>query len=326
MSRLTPEQKDHFKEFGYVPVKKAFDPKEGIGPVIAEYHEVLHRLAKDLYAKGKIHSTYDNLPFGERITVIYAESKEVHNAYFDFSLPLTGCKPDSPFWAGPSVFKALTSQDLLDTVEGFIGPEIYSNPVQHVRIKPPESRAPRDEKGNVLFGVTPWHQDNGVVTPDADQTEMLTVWFPLMSANVQNGCLQVVPKSHRNDLLTHCPGYKGGVGLQIPEALFNPEDAVPVPLDPGDALFMHKRTIHSSLPNMSDRIRWSFDLRFNPTGQATGRGVFPGFIARSKADPVAELHSPNEWNRMWHETRASLATTGDPGFYNRWNSDAPICA
>lgn len=326
MGRLNAEQMEHFKEYGYVPVKGVFNPEEAIEPVIEEYHEVLDRLAQDLHAKGKISSLYRNLDFGERVTVIYAESKEVHNSYFDFSLPLTGCKPDSPFWAGPAVFRALTNPELLDAVECFIGPEVYSNPVQHVRIKPPESRAPRDEKGNVMFGATPWHQDNAVVTPDADPTEMLTVWFPLTPANAKNGCLLVVPGSYRGELLTHCPGYKGAAGLQIPEQLFHPEDAVPVPLDPGDALFMHKRTIHSSLPNMSESIRWSFDLRFNPLGQNTGRGVFPGFVARSQAAPDAELHNPDEWRRMWSETRAVLSTTGDPGLYNRWNSDAPVCA
>ena len=91
-------------------------------------------------------------------------------------------------------------------------------PVQHVRIKVPESRAPRDEKGMVKFGVTPWHQDAGVVNPDADESLILTVWFPLTDADAENGCLQVVPGSHRGDLLTHCPGMKASSpsGLQIP--------------------------------------------------------------------------------------------------------------
>ncbi len=326
MPAPTKEQTEHFKEYGFVPIKGVFDPKEVIEPVIEEYHEVLDKLAQDLYAKGKISSLYREMDFGERITTIYAESKEVHNSYFDFSLPLVGCKPDSPFWAGPAIFRALTNDDLLDAVGGFVGPDIYSNPIQHVRIKPPESRAPRDEKGNVMFGVTPWHQDHGVTTVEADQTEMLTVWFPLMKATTENGCLKVVPGSHKGDLLTHCPGYQGAAGLQIPEKLFHPDDAVPIPLDPGDALFMHKRTIHSSLPNMSDRIRWSFDLRFNPVGQDTGRGAFPGFVARSPSSPEAELHNPDEWRRMWAETRAVLSRSGDPGLYNRWSSDAPICA
>ena len=106
------------------------------------------------------------------------------------------------------MFDALTAPGLLDAVESFIGPEIYSNPVQHVRIKVPESRAPRDEKGHVKFGITPWHQDQGVVNPDADETEMLTVWFPLMDADVENGCLSVVPGSHRERSVNALSGFR----------------------------------------------------------------------------------------------------------------------
>ena len=30
-----------------------------------------------------------------------------------------------------------------------------------------------------MLGATSWHQDNDVVRPEADETNMLTVWFPL---------------------------------------------------------------------------------------------------------------------------------------------------
>jgi hypothetical protein len=328
MPSLTLQQQDHFKEHGYVAVEDVFNPDKTIDPVIEEYHGVLDSLAKKLLAEGKVSSTYDSLPFGQRVTKIYAESKAVHNQYFDFSLPQKDCKDDTPYWAGPAVFRTLTDPDLLDAVESIIGPEVYSNPVQHVRIKPPESQAPRDENGNVIFGATPFHQDNGVVTEDADETFMLTVWFPLMDADARNGCLHVVPGSHRTGLKDHCPTSKyapKGVGLHIPDPLFNPEDATPVPIKKGGALFMHKHTIHGSLPNLSDGIRWSFDLRYNPIGQKTGRGVFPGFVARSRKHPEAELRDPAEWNRMWAETRAVLANSDQVAF-NRWKSDNPVCA
>ena len=98
-------------------------------------------------------------------------------------------------WTGQAVFDMLRCPELLNLVEGFIGPEIYSNPVQHVRIRVPESREPRDlDTGALKLGSTPWHQDNGVVLPEADDTQILTVWFPLRRAEVEHGCLQVVPK------------------------------------------------------------------------------------------------------------------------------------
>ena len=327
MSVMSKEQLEHFEHFGFVTAEQVVDPEEVIVPVIEEYAGVLDGLADELFEDEKISSRYEELEFGDRVTQIYAESGEVYNGHFDFSLPQGGIKQDTPFWAGPAVFKALTAPDLLDAVESFVGPEIYSNPVQHVRIKVPEDRAPRDEMGRVKFGVTPWHQDAGVVNPDADESDILTVWFPLMDTDEENGCLQVVPGSHRADLMTHCPGlgHASPSGLQIPESEFEVGKAQAVPLKKGDALFMSKFTVHSSLPNNSDRIRWSFDLRYNPVGQSTGRTSFPGFVARSRRDPGSELHNPVIWNEMWSEARDALARGDEPSF-NRWDGTDPVCA
>ena len=178
MPALTVEQKEHFEEYGLVHVPDVFDPEGTIDPVIDEYAGVLDSLADKLYSEGVISSTHSDLEFGERVTKIYGESGEIHNQFFDFSLPLNGVLPDTPFWAGPAVFNALTAPGVLDVAESVVGGEVYSNPVQHVRIKVPEAVSPRDDDGNVIGGVTPWHQDAGVVNSDADETHMLTVWFP----------------------------------------------------------------------------------------------------------------------------------------------------
>lgn len=194
-----------------------------------------------------------------------------------------------------------------------------------MRIKVPEARAPRDENGNVKFGATGWHQDNGVVNEEADETDMLTVWFPLMDASAENGCLQVVPGSHRGELLTHCPGWRNTMGTTVPTHMFDSGAAMPVPVKKGNALFLHPRTVHSALPNVSDRIRWSFDLRYQPIGQPTGRAAFPEFVARSRANPESELRDAAQWHKMWEDTRDRLARSEQPKF-NRWDSDDPACA
>lgn len=324
MGKLSPEQVQQFEEQGYLIVEGLFDPVQDLDPIIEEYKGVLNRLAGDLYAKGETSSTYDDLEFGQRLIKIYQESGKVHAQYFDFSLPQGGVNPDTPMWVGPAVFRALRNESLLDAVESIIGPEIYSNPVQHVRIKPPEHLTPRDANGNVQLGATPWHQDNGVVLPEADETDMLTVWFSLLDAPIEAGPLQVVPYSHREGIVTHCPGRPGG--LAIPDALLQKEQAIPVPLKRGDALFLHRRTHHSSLSNVSNNIRWSFDLRYNPIGQATGRGAFPGFVARSRQNPESELHDAETWARLWHETRARMAAENQNFVFNRWDGKAPVCA
>src|SRR5215213_7239608 len=285
MGYLTAEQVEQFHREGYLLVEGLFDPKADIEPIIEEYTRVLDTLADELHANGEIASTFAELPFGQRLIEIYKQSGKVHAQYFDFSLPQAGVREDTPLWVGPAVFNMLRNDKLLDAVESIIGPEIYSNPVQHVRLKPPERLTPKDAEGRVQLGKTPVHQDNGVVLPEADQTDILTVWFPLWDATVENGCLVVWPNSHRQGLLDHCPN---PAGLRIPGKLLNGK-AKSMPMQRGDALFMHKLTIHASHSNQSENIRWSFDLRYNPIGQPTGRSSFPGFIARSRTKPAAEL-------------------------------------
>ena len=322
---LSRSQQDHFEREGYVVVRGAIDPDRYIAPILREYESVLDRLAEELRAAGRISSLYEGLPFGERFVEICAESNETNAQCFDFSLPQINIRHDTPMWHGRAVFRMLRCPDLLDLVESFIGPEIYSNPVQHVRIKVPESREARDPvSGALKMGATNWHQDNGVVLPEADDAQILTVWFPLRRADIEHGCLQVVPGSHRQGLMDHCPAGPGG--LQVPEQVASREHAIPLPMNCGDLLFIDKLTLHNSLPNLSDEIRISFDLRYNPIGQPTGRSAFPGFVARSRRAPETELHDPEEWARMWAAARQQLGVAGHDRPFNRWSSNAPACA
>ena len=323
MAGLTECQLQHFEEHGFVKVEKLM-PQSVLDDLIAEYGGVLDALAAELYAEGTISSTYDDLPFGERLTAVYQDSGKVYSQYFDFHLPGAATEEDTPFWTGPAVFHALTQPDLLDAVESLIGPEIYSNPVQHVRIKPPERLSPTADGFNALIQATPWHQDNGVVMPEADETNMLTVWFPLLDASIESGCLQVIPRSHRRELLMHCMGQQG---VHVPDQVLELESAIPVPMEAGDVLFMHRHTCHGSLSNVSDSIRWSFDIRYNPSDQPTGRGFLPGFVARSRRDPASELRDAETWNQMWLDTRANLAAKSlDDVHIYRWDGEAAVCA
>ena len=326
MPALTAEQLEHFRTDGYVVVEGVLSPDDVLEPLEVEYAKVLDKLADELFEGGKISSTYAGLPFGERLTRVYQDSGKVHSGYFDFSLPQNGISHDTPMWHGPAVFSTLTAPSLLDAVESIIGSEIYSNPVQHVRMKPPEHLTPKDESGRVQLGATPWHQDLGVVTEAADDTDMLTVWIPVWDANEEAGCLQLVPWSQNEGLAFHCAGPNAATpGLHIPDDQFRIEDAVAMPMKRGSALFMHRLTCHGSLPNKSDRMRWSLDLRYNPIGQSTGRDVFPGFVARSKAHPETELDDHEAWAQSWVDARELLAQRENPDF-KRWDTDDPSCA
>ena len=327
--------RENFETDGYVLVENVLDPHKVLDPIISEYENVLDDLCRELYKQKEIKSLHEDLEFDERIIQIYNETGRAHSQFFDFSLPFTDVKSNTPFWSGPAVFNALTDSKLLDIVEELIGGEITSNPVQHVRIKPPEDRLPKDENGFPIIGATIWHQDHGVVTEDADQTDMITVWFSLTDTPVEAGPLKVVPGTHKGDLLTHCTNYVGSEEQfrklrQIPTKLFAQDLGVPLPMKRGSAIFMHKRTVHSSLPNISNRMRWSFDLRYNPTGQNTGRTMFPGFVARSRNYPESELRDPIVWRNMWLECREKMSRINQEGSddinkFSRWSDGHPDC-
>jgi hypothetical protein len=328
MNTLTEKQRTHFAEEGYILIQNLLNVEQDIRPVFDEYTEVLNQLAHQLHQQGEIALTYNDLPFGKRLVAVYRDSGQVHSQYFDCSLP-QGTQADSPIWVGPQVFYALRNHKVLDVLEDLIGPEVFSNPVQHIRIKPPQDVIPNPTTDPLTgfisgfdVGATPWHQDNGVVLPEADETDMITVWLPLTEAAVENGCLQIIPRSHKAGLLHHC---STPFGHRIKNEWLDLDNQLACPMSPGDVLFLHRRTCHSSLPNLSDDVRISFDLRYNPTGQSTGRDVYPGFVARSRSQPATEQHDPTAWAQDWYDTRARLAIKNIPT-YNRWGSNDPLCA
>ena len=314
---------ERFEEEGYLVVKGLLEP-EDLEPVKDEYVQLLDRLARRWYADGRLSSTFSDLPFGQRLTRIAIETNGRFYLYLDISFQQDGVSGEMPVHSGPGVLHLLKNHRLLDAVEQFLGPEIYCNPVQHVRIKPPQRVLSQEMLSDSMVGYTAWHQDQGVITAEADQSDILTVWLPVEDAPVESGCLAVVPGSHRRGLVNHCPATSQVKHVHIREEQLGPRQ-VPVPLKAGDVLFMHQLTIHGSLPNLSDDIRWSFDLRYNPIGQPTGRPWFPGFVARSRAHPELALKDPEEWARLWDQARLEL-TKGPTPAYNRWKPGDPLCA
>ena len=94
----------------------------------------------------------------------------------------------------------------------------------------------------------------------------------------------------------------------------------------GSIILLHRRTIHGSLLNVSEELRWSLDLRYQPVGQPTGRDIFPGFIARSRSDRARELHDHQRWQATWAEARDRLIDHENSTLIRSWSADAPWCA
>lgn len=316
---LSDRQLRQFEENGYLVVDNVLDRETVLEPVMEEYEQLLGELGNRWTAEGRLDPDAPADTFQDKIISAYRAGLDYFQP-MDISLPGGEIAPDTPFHAGPAIFRLMTDDNLLDAVEAIIGPEITSNPIQHVRIKPPAVDLDATEI-RAHITATDWHQDRAVTLEEADRTRMVTVWLAVTDATVENGCLKVIPGSHRGEMKPHCPNPQVG----IPESLIDKSLARPLPVKAGGAILFHPLTIHGSLPNTTPGIRWSFDLRYIVTGDPTGRPMFPDFVARSRAAPATVLRDPAEWRRMWEAARARLSA--DPTVtLHRWAPDAAHCA
>ena len=164
---LTNAEIDRFHKEGYLVIENLVD-EATLGAVRKEYGELMDRLYAGWHAEGLIKTPPDGLSFWEKLDQCYRGGFDWYQP-MDISLPHSDIGDDTPMHIGPAVFDMVTHQKIVDTVECLIGPEITSNPIQHVRIKPPARALPRSEvRAHVT--TTDWHQDMGVTLEEADDT------------------------------------------------------------------------------------------------------------------------------------------------------------
>ncbi len=306
-----------FEKNGYLVVEDVVN-EPALAAVQREYAELVDRLYVDWREQGLVRTPPEGLSFWDKLGQCQAGGFDWFQP-LDISLPHSDIREDTPMHFGPAVFDLVTHPNIMDIVEQLIGPEITSNPIQHIRIKPPE-REVHEQERRAHITTTDWHQDRGVTLEEADSSTMVTVWLAVTNATVENGCLQVMPGRHE-EMLPHC--LKKQVG--IADAFLPANKAVPAPVRAGGIVLFHPLTPHASLPNESDGYRWSFDLRYNVTGHPTGRSQFPEFVARSRSNPGSELQDWRRWQLDWEVVRSRLANAPHIP-QHRWDNDAPYCA
>jgi len=104
-----------------------------------------------------------------------------------------------------------------------------------------------------------WHQDCAYFNVNTDTT-VVGVWIALDAATLENGCLHVIPESHRQGPHPHFKVRD----WQICDTDVRTAESVPIPLEPGGILFWHGLTHHGSPSNRSDKGRRGIQLHYQP--------------------------------------------------------------
>ncbi len=106
----------------------------------------------------------------------------------------------------------------------------------------------------------PFHQDGGTFW-GLDRDPQLQIWTALDDAPIEAGCVEVVPRSHRDGLATAL----GGV---IPDDVVLAREtnarSVPLPVRAGEAILLHNHTWHRSGANATGRTRRALSFCYMP--------------------------------------------------------------
>lgn len=313
--------KEQFHKDGYIIVKGLLEPEQDILPLKETYSELLDALAR-IYlveANSSMLSTYDGLSLPERFAVLLGASGGTVLHHLDPVLNILvktfQWRKDLPNPRIPEIFTLMCHAKVLDIIEQFVGPEIAASPIYHFNFKLSLSHlklanqvaesigTDLSEEPFYTFqvGETRWHTDALYCLRDSHKSHIVNAWIPITHATEENSCLLVVPESHKD-------GVRYG---PYPEDLV--EQAIPLPVELGDVVFLNNKLIHSSTQNTSrDDYRWAFNFRYLPVGQPSGRPFLPGFVARSYSSPETELHNAYIWSTMWIRSLDYFIENGTP--------------
>ena len=123
---------------------------------------------------------------------------------------------------------------------------------------------------------TPWHQDGHYwpIRPLAT----CTVWLALEPSTRANGCLRVIPGSHRGQVLhPHLHEDRADLTLQqrLAAGAFDEADAVDIELQPGQMSLHDVHMIHGAAANTSPQRRTGIALRYMPATSHFDRRLKP---------------------------------------------------
>lgn len=109
---------------------------------------------------------------------------------------------------------------------------------------------------------TLWHQDIrywAFARPD-----LISLWVALGHERPENGCLWVIPGTHRLSYRPEQFDEQLFFRTDLPENQIFIEQKIPVELAPGDVLFFHCRTFHAASKNFTQETKFSAVFTFRP--------------------------------------------------------------
>jgi phytanoyl-CoA hydroxylase len=216
---LTAEQKAQYERDGYLVFERLFEQEE--------IDRLLNRL--DDLVTGRVAR-----PEGIHMQV----EPVVQRGEADARSPQNALRKVEGLVEHDPVFYAFaTAPRLLDRIADLVGPDIklfrdalMMKPAHHGSAKP-------------------YHQDSAYWS--IDPPDLVSCWTALDGATLENGCMRVIPGSHRWGVQEH----RHLADYQVDEDALDRSGEVAVPLAAGGCLLFHSLLLHATSPNNSPQPR-----------------------------------------------------------------------
>ncbi|XP_066525962.1 phytanoyl-CoA dioxygenase, peroxisomal [Hoplias malabaricus] len=230
---LSPDQRLFYEANGFLLIKNLVSD-EDIDKFRAEFERV---------SKGEV-----NVP---GLVVM----KDVAIAKSEFVKDQKAVSKIQDFQEDPELFHYCKLPQILKYVECFTGPNIMAMHTMLIN-KPPDAGKKTSRH--------PMHQDLHYF-PFRPADRIVCAWTAMEKVNRQNGCLVVLPGTHKGTLQEHeYPEWEGGVNKMYHGVRnYNPSHPrVHVEMEKGDTIFFHSLLIHGSGMNQTQGFRKAISCHY----------------------------------------------------------------
>ena len=210
---------------------------------------------------------------------------EIEKIEKDWPGALEGINRNYVHLISPIFNKVCLNTNILDAVETVIGKNILICGTT-LFVKNP------NEKGFVSF-----HQDAKYI--GLEPHNWVTVWLAVTDANEHNGCMRMLPGSHKENLKTHEQKFDENNLLTRGQTITNVslDETDPIILKAGQVSLHHPLVVHGSGLNQSNDRRIGFVIQ-SYIGTNVDQVIGKMYVQRARGDDNYKYH---EYSEIPHE-------------------------
>ncbi len=205
----------------------------------------------------------------------------------------------------PFLLRLVADPRLLDLASAFLGPDIVLYGA-HFLCKPPYD-------GQAVA----WHQDGGYWP--LEPMEALTLWVAITASNRANGCMRVIPGTHRLSMQVRddSTANEDEMLTGMDQSIVDESEAVDLELGPGDVSAHDVTIVHGSEANRSTQWRKAVAIRYIAAStRVLDQSHGSQFLLRGSPVPGVnkylpwpsyqpDLHMPFQGCETWNEGLAA---------------------